>query len=452
MVLAHVAQGDPHVFAHNDERDAINALTESAVLPYDVTAAPFSAVPNGTTDCADAINAAISAANADGGGTVIIPKATSNYRTGSTIVMKSNVTLIIEGSVQLLASHTGAGITAMDTSNIAIIGTGTIDMNKAATTNGANAETQMAVHVNTSTNSTNIANIKISGITVKNGWQRGIQVAAYGGNASTFTNVVISETKVINFTGIGILVMATGNSTNTTVAGSRGIWIERNQLTTMLLDGIVVSGVSDVMVARNVVNGSSSNGHGICIGLGTGNLTDHVTDFVVASNNCRGFTAVSKWGIVVSARCNRFAVTNNLCIANRGGISIDVTDATAGATVLWDTDGTVTGNTCQNNTGSTLSHGMYINHAKGLAITGNVCRSNAGSGILLGQCASCTVVGNITISNSGAGIYLAGTTPATVGGHVVAGNKSVSNTTNQYLTDAAPVASTQGSTAAFATV
>jgi hypothetical protein len=53
----------------------------------------FDAVANGTTDNATAINNAVTACNAAGGGTVLVPAASLAWAIGSAIVMKSNVTL-----------------------------------------------------------------------------------------------------------------------------------------------------------------------------------------------------------------------------------------------------------------------------------------------------------------------------------------------------------------------
>jgi len=79
----------------------IVAATRMPTFPsttFDVTAAPFNANPNGTTDNTAAFARAISACNAAGGGHVIVPAGT--YLTGA-IYLKSNVDLHLETGATL---------------------------------------------------------------------------------------------------------------------------------------------------------------------------------------------------------------------------------------------------------------------------------------------------------------------------------------------------------------
>lgn len=110
----------------------------------------FGAVGDGTTNDAAAIQAAIDAANANGGGTVLVP-AGRTYLSGS-LVLKSNVELHVERGATLRASGNWADITerftvsalssgvitddtdqsgmflaAYNADNIAVTGAGTID-------------------------------------------------------------------------------------------------------------------------------------------------------------------------------------------------------------------------------------------------------------------------------------------------------------------------------------
>ena len=84
--------------------------------PYNVR--DYGAVGDGSTDDKGAINLAITAANAAGGGTVVIPNGTfavggsvvSGIADGiAGIVLLSNVNLVIQGTVYVKNSTTGSG-------------------------------------------------------------------------------------------------------------------------------------------------------------------------------------------------------------------------------------------------------------------------------------------------------------------------------------------------------
>jgi len=93
-----------------------------------VTAAPYNAVGNGTTDNATAINLAITNVSNAGGGTVEVPAASKPYEI-STLTLKSNVILQIDSGAELQALAKGkvgttAVISATGITNFEVIGEG----------------------------------------------------------------------------------------------------------------------------------------------------------------------------------------------------------------------------------------------------------------------------------------------------------------------------------------
>ena len=94
-----VSVTDTAIFSGLVTGNTINAVSiRSKSRPtYDVTHPDWGATGDGTTDDSTAINAAITAANAAGGGTVILPRG--NYLILSPITLKANVQLVGVGGV-----------------------------------------------------------------------------------------------------------------------------------------------------------------------------------------------------------------------------------------------------------------------------------------------------------------------------------------------------------------
>ena len=108
-------------------QDTLEGLTAEALAKtgtYNVR--HFGAVADGKSDDADAINRAIDACNAVGGGTVFVPSGV--YGTGS-IHLKSNVTLAIDAGATLksLPNTDTALLLGENLENVNIYGPGTLD-------------------------------------------------------------------------------------------------------------------------------------------------------------------------------------------------------------------------------------------------------------------------------------------------------------------------------------
>lgn len=89
---------------------------------YNVKAGGFNAVGDGVTNDATAINAAITAANAAGGGVVFVPKSSSSYIVNSDILLLSNVSLISNGATITTTRSSQELIAVVNRSKVRISG------------------------------------------------------------------------------------------------------------------------------------------------------------------------------------------------------------------------------------------------------------------------------------------------------------------------------------------
>ena len=234
--------------------------------PYNVK--DYGAVGNGTTDDKAAINAAITAANVAGGGTVLIPNGTfaiggsvvSGITSGiAGIVLLSNVNLVIEGTVFVKNGTTGVGtfygaIRSPDVgiSNASITGTGTIDGNKANQTASVQCSNIYLACV---------FNVVVDGIYSVNANGMGIQLIPPSSlpsppvsAATTHTACVVQNCFVNNVTNIGIQV-------------SHGLYcnISENRITTCTNNCIDIYGDDGTVSPDNGI--TSINGNTVGGGL-----------------------------------------------------------------------------------------------------------------------------------------------------------------------------------------
>jgi hypothetical protein len=257
--------------------------SSASALDVNVLNAPYSAAGNGTTNDRAAIQSAINAVNAAGGGTVNLP-GTHTYLTGN-LILKSNVTLNLNSGAILKQSQTlgdyantptkgreipgstVAYITYLDqnyplvyagnATNVSVTGAGKIQL----TYNGSDANSILVhgIGFNLVSNYT-ISNITISGASAYN-------ITMRNTDHGTISGVTTDTPNTVNSDGISLM-----NSSN--------ISVHDNHLTTMD-DGIYVWASyddprrsawwnsdtprpnKDIEVYNNVINNIATNGsHG----------------------------------------------------------------------------------------------------------------------------------------------------------------------------------------------
>lgn len=293
------------------------ALTKATFSMID--GAVFNALDYGAvagTDTTAAIQAAIDAATAVGGGVVVVPSATSEYMidTDTAVQMKANVELRIEKGATLKAISRNTPsyqiIEANEVDNVAITGLGKIVGDKNTYGGTRTGESGFGIYIR------GCNGVRIDGVTVTDNWGDGIFVQHSPDGSVQTQNLSI---------------------TNTITDGNRRAGVA----VTSCLHGVISGNIF-----RNTV-GTTGGGAGTGLDLECDNNFNNIYDVTVVGNvahSCIGY------GIALAA--------------------IAHTDATNKPNGV-----TVTGNTvydCDKN-------GIFVNRCYNVSVTGNTIR-NVGTG------------------------------------------------------------------------
>lgn len=410
--------------AHNNNAAVTQILTVDSFLNsqhYDVRA--YGAKGNGVTDDSAAINAALSAASAAGGGTVYLPPG--NYILGTSVAPGSNTVLRGAGPAsKLTCTANTPAISVNSASNVQVR-----DLQVVGGNNGAFTSNR-GVHFNTVTAGL-ISNVRTltcyqgisvyssSSITVENcyvandisgGSDAGIRLsstnrctvrgnfidtpAAHGINAGSLgTDSIIEGNHIWSPGNAGITI----NGSSTTGTGP-GILIANNIIRDAAVNGMIIeNGASWIRCIGNFVYTSASDG--ISISDGTGDAPAHV---IIADNVIR---TAGRYGIFDNG-CNYITIEGNT-------VTVFVDDGIrCGAGIGCK----VTGNTVTDGS-STLGAGIRIYSGLNDAIVANnTIRANAGIGIVI-DADRAIVTGNAVRDNDVTGVLA-------VGGIVLTGNAS----------------------------
>jgi len=345
------------------------------------------ALVDGTTDDSVAINAAITAVNAAGGGIVFFPRGTCIVGGAAIVTLKSNVILrgTGYGSVLKLKASTIADVvkSAATTSGTAITYAGIeylrIDGNKANQTTGNDNQNY------------GISLLGANDCWVKNVWVHDTKRSAIylAGQRNRVTDCHITN---IGTTGL----------VGSTVVGRSGIVFDEFATDVLMPIGSVCQGNEIVTTLEHGIKVYKGNGSAVTGNVITGTgyagiwMQDHDGSSVV------GNTIRSSGGIGIIFG-NNIIGNHNICSgnaisaiasnANAGGVGLSI-DNQAGATVSGNT---VTG--CAGN-------GIYVKSSSRTTVVGNTCHGNGtgggagSSGIMLYQSSDNTIVGNVC-SNTG---------------------------------------------------
>lgn len=341
-----------------------------------------------------AINAAIDAAYAAGGGVVVIPSATSVYKviagqaaSANNVSLRSNVALIIEPGAVLQAIGSTLSsyqvVRVHSCQSVFIGGGGAILGERANHTvlSGNSGEWGMCLEIK------GTDRCVVRDLTLANGWGDGIYVGIGGG--STCRDVWIENCRTVNNRRNNISVVACdgGGVSNCYVEDANGTAPEAG----IDIEPNAYGEVDGFVVANNWVSGNS--GHGI-LGL----LFEHCR---FANNHIEGNFGSG----MLLYRAQYGTITGNVARMNRGiGIRVE-SDVTNINTKYF----TITGNVSSNNS----SAGFYLNAGSTnelavIAMDGNVADSNESSGYAFRHCNLVNVRGNISSNNSHHGFEIFG--------------------------------------------
>ena len=354
-----------------------------------------SAATNDGTDQAAVINAELSSLSAFGGGVLQLRVApsTSPIVVGTDLLPAANTVLRGTGKdgtyIKAKSTHTGRGVHVLNTPNVTIEDL-TIDMNKAATTDGGSVSGQQGIYFHAS-NSTGCPGARVRRVRVQNSWYRGVEA-----KADTLTTHPLDATvdelesrdNGTNATGTGAYGI---NLENLTHAYMRRGRIERNGGY-----GIRVANCLKAAVDDNFVDDHQNN-HGIVVNNAT--LDMSVCRNRVFRSAHAGGTGQTQWGIVIGISAAKFVVADNLCDGNEGGMTIDV--ATTNPAEFINTTGVVANNVLINCTRTNAA--LNVNRVDGLVISGNECAYSNQHGMSI-TARHCSVVGNHVHHNQQRGV------------------------------------------------
>lgn len=361
--------------AHTNNSTVTQILTVDSFLNahhYDVRA--YGAKGNASTDDAIAINSAISAAAAAGGGEVYFPPGT--YSVGAVIGLKEGVSLVGAGrEASIIQASTDANVL-----------------------NAASSDTVTGI---------TIAHLKIVGFGSGGS-------ASYGINLDTATQVLIHDVWVDDTSLTGIRISACSD-----------VHVVDCRVTNV--HGSTYPAINILTGERNVVRGCyTSDVDWVCIGI-----EDSVENLIEGNTLKGGHT-----GVNVYKASHRNRVIGNDCETSGSGVTVDGATVTADDNVVANNmchDNAVrgiflsnaprtqvVGNICTENA---QNAGIYVVTSEDVAIVGNYCYLNIGYGIhVTTTCPRPLITGNKVHSNGEDGIRVASSNHATITGNQVYSN------------------------------
>lgn len=338
---------------------------------------------DGVTDDAAAIQAAIDAANAAGGGVVDLPPAT--YVVASGLVMKANVTLRGAGAgSHLNAASVAAGASILSFSGVskaAVVGVRITGNNLSSSTGGGIVVTSGCSY------------IAVEDCEV---YQANVGVRIGGGSR----NVHVARNRILNAAGTvdsGYGILCGGNDG---VNPTRRVTIEDNYIDTPGRHGIYLSGDGlEIGIYRNRI--LSAGYHGLQAYIDDGAHVYGMKRVVISGNE---FTSSAYGGVLIhngnsgallfedfTVDGNNIATTGN----SEAGISLR---STRNARISYNRVHAASGN------GILVNEHTSNKVSQGHAIVGNVVTSAGIYGIFVEESDHCSVVGNVVRSSTSDGI------------------------------------------------
>lgn len=392
---------------------AIDAkLAKSSVPVFNVK--HYGAVGDGSTNDATAINAAITAANAAGGGIVLFPYTATSYAVSAQITMRTGVTLrgVNKVKVKRITSSGTQMISVNASQTDMVFEDLTIDANGLASSfivlvpnTASRIRFSRCKFMDTKTVTTGLQ-LRSSDTVVEDCEFDSIKAPIEVNYAPT--RVMIRRNVITNWLERGIRVL--GSSTNGAVTG---LTIEHNLITDVDTAGTVrqpIQFAGDDAAPFNRVKVNFNTVIGPNIDLSVGGTADQIS-----IHRCRDFEVIGNhsidggdMGITVAQQCARGVVSGNVVTgADNAGIAIGSSSST------FTRDIAVTGNTFINN-GQNRSPGSASDSgragiraygAAGLAISGNVLGDDQGTktqryGVSLANCTNVALGPDVDTGNT----------------------------------------------------
>lgn len=349
-----------------------------------------------TPDASDALEAALAAAAADGGGIVYLPQG--SYVVSRPISIPSGVTLrgagraasVLKTPAAVLASV----LSIVDSSDVTVEDLG-IDMSGATIDNNT-----QGIGISIAASSKDVLRTVIRNVAITKAPIHGIQAATASHLAPTNNTLQLELDlldTLVTFCGPpGETSPAVGHGiiiNNATSVRCRGMRVNHNAAS-----GLVINACTDVEISSCEAQFNGNHGISTSAGLGSARLA-------IVGNDC-SFNGTKKIGlgdgIVISAGVTDFVLVGNVC-CNNYGINLDVDVTHPDHSLLPPSIGVVSGNVCN---GSVILHGLSINHGVGVTISGNTAVGNKLNGMTLPNSQSLNVTGNIVGNNAAGGILI----------------------------------------------
>ncbi len=367
---------------------------------YNVKDPAYGAVGDGVTDDSTAINAAITAANAAGGGNVIVP--TGTYIVNA-ISVKSNVTLKGMGWSSILKHKAGSN--------------------------------SFAVYLATSAANAGIMDLKIDGN--KANQSDGTSCYGFGGDGGTPDNCFAINCWITNTVRSGIYYVGTRFRAINNVVDHIGLSVGTGRT------GIVVSGETNPGGWSHIIGNYIEDCTEYNIKLyGYYATSDGTGQFktIIANNVCRDS---DEQAIYISNNKNIIVANNVIDSPAQYGIHIQSQADYPSEHI------SIIGNTCRNSTGYSgillqSFSGASAGIVRDVSIVGNTCEGNYGYGIYvlgtLGTLTGITIGDNVLTGNRGAGLYMNTASHVAINGNVCRNNGTSSSGYGIYGTAVADVA------------